>query len=130
MRRKITKETNPASEYDSQRETRVLLEDMSKGIKIIAEQHGDVVKRLDNIDSEIGLIKSDVGFIKLELGSVKSRLGSVESELGSVKSELGSVKSELGSVKRAVMEVDNKLTISISHNEERFKKIEEKLCLN
>ena len=123
MRRKITKETNPASEYDSQRETRVLLEDMSKGIKIIAEQHGDVVKRLDNIDSEIGLIKSDVGFIKLELGSVKSRLGSVESELGSVKSELGSVK-------RAVMEVDNKLTISISHNEERFKKIEEKLCLN
>src|SRR3989338_191051 len=95
MRRKITKETNPASEYDSQRETRVLLEDMNKGIKIIAEQHGDVVKRLDSIDSEIGLIKSDVGSIKLE-----------------------------------VMEVDNKLTINISRNDERFRKIEEKLCLN
>ena len=116
MRRKITKETNPASEYDSQRETRVLLEGMNKGIKIIAEQHGDVVKRLDSIDSEIGLIKSDVGSIKLELGSVKS--------------DLKSVKSELGSVKMAVMEVDNKLTINISRNDERFRKIEEKLCLN
>ena len=116
MRRKITKETNPASEYDSQRETRVLLEDMNKGIKIIAEQHGDVVKRLDSIDSEIGLIKSDVGSIKLELGSVKS--------------DSVSIKSELGSVKMAVMEVDNKLTINISRNDERFRKIEEKLCLN
>ena len=123
MRKKIAKQIKSISEYDSQRETGVLLEEMNKGIKIIAEQHGGIVKRLDNIESKLGSVES-------KLGSLESKLGSLESKLGFVGSKLGSVESELGSIKMAVMEVDSKLTISISRNDERFRKIEEKLCLN
>ena len=53
MKKKPSKQTLPTFEYDSQRESRVLLEEMDKGIKTIGEQHGTIVKRLDNIEPNL-----------------------------------------------------------------------------
>ncbi len=141
MQKKTIKSAKSSAEHDSIRETRVLLEEMNQGIKMIGEQHGSIVKKLeehdkrfDTMESELIIVKTGLGIVKSELGTVKTDLGIVKFELGTVKTDLGTVKSELKSVKMAVMEVDakvnklnSKLDINISQNEERFKRIETKL---
>lgn len=61
------KSTEPTPEYDSQRETRVLLEEMNKSIKTIAEQHG-------SIKQEIGQIKDTMEkrFNQVEMAVVEN----------------------------------------------------------
>ncbi|MBU4189797.1 MAG: hypothetical protein KJ886_02200 [Candidatus Thermoplasmatota archaeon] len=86
-------------EYDSERETRVLLENMNKNIGLIAEQHGE---------------------IKADIGEIKSRLGNVESELGTVK--MAVMENS-----RKIDRVEKKLDTNIDNHEKRITKIEEKI---
>jgi flavorubredoxin len=44
----VKKNQKPTPEYDSQRETRVLLEEIRSEVKVVAEQHGDIMKKLGN----------------------------------------------------------------------------------
>ncbi|MFH1442038.1 MAG: hypothetical protein ABIH18_08385 [Candidatus Omnitrophota bacterium] len=134
MQKKTTKPAKSSAEHDSIRETRVLLEEMNQGIKMIGEQHGSIVKKLEEHDKRFDTMESELIIVKTDLGAVKTDLGAVKSDLGAVKTDLGTVKSELKSVKMAVMEVDakvnkldSKLDTNISQNEERFKRIETKL---
>jgi tetrahydromethanopterin S-methyltransferase subunit G len=57
MVKKPVKKSTPTPEYDSQRETRVLLEQMNKSITTVAEQHESVVKRLDDMATELHFVK-------------------------------------------------------------------------
>lgn len=57
MAKKPTGKKTPTPEYDLQRETRILLEQMNKGITTVAEQHESVVKRLDDMATELHFVK-------------------------------------------------------------------------
>ncbi len=154
QKKKIIKPAKASVEYDSQRETRVLLKEMNQGIKTIGEQQGSIVKKLeehdgrfDKMESEINIVKSEVNIVKSEVNTLKSEVNSVkmavmdnskeikELKIGQqeLKTEVNTVKSELSSVKTAVMEVDDKvdklntkLDTNISQNEERFRRLEDK----
>ena len=109
-KKKDTKPAKSSSEYDSQRETRVLLEEMNQGIKTVGEQHGGIVKRLDNIES---------------------KLGQHDQELQIIKSVVQSNNSELKSVKLAVKDADDrtqriekKLDTVTTDYEHRLQKLE------
>jgi ABC-type transporter Mla subunit MlaD len=100
--RKQTK-AKPVPADDSQLQTRVLLEQIDQNVKVVAEQHGSIVKRLDNIESKLG--QHDQRFDKIE--------------------------STLNSVKNAVMEVDEKVTrvehnleTAVTNHEQRLQKLE------
>ncbi|MFH1778319.1 MAG: hypothetical protein ABH952_12350 [Candidatus Omnitrophota bacterium] len=86
-------------EYDSERETRVLLEQMNKSIGLIAEQHG-------TIQTDISEIKTDIG---------------------GVKSELETVKMAVMENSRKIDRVEKKLDTNIANHEKRITKIEEKV---
>jgi len=112
-KKKTTKQAIAVREYDSQRETRVLLEEMHRGIETIGKQHGSMAARLDRIES---------------------KLSQQDQELQIIKANVHENTSELKSVKTAVMEIDakvdklnTKFDTNISQNEDRFNKIEEKL---
>lgn len=74
MKKKTTKAISPTSEYDSQRETKVLLEEMNKGIKTIGEQHGTIVKRFDNIDSQLNSVKMAVMEVDAKVSKLNTKL--------------------------------------------------------
>jgi len=93
---------------DSDRETRVVLERMETGIKVIAEGHSGIMSSLDRMDGR--------------MDKIEGRLGSVESELHTVKMVVFDIDSRL-------TKVENKLDVSIGQNEGRFRQIEKKLAL-
>lgn len=62
------------SKLNSERETRVLLEQIDKNVRTVAEQHGDIVKRLDKIESEVTSMKAAVWEIDTRLTRVEEKL--------------------------------------------------------
>lgn len=93
----------PTPAYDSGRETRVLLEEVNKNVKIVAEQHGSIVTKLEEHDN---------------------RFERMESELGTVKSELGSVKHAVLDTSRRVNKLESKLDTVITDHEKRIENLE------
>jgi chromosome segregation ATPase len=51
------KNQKPTPEYDSQRETRVLLEQIRSEVKAVAEQHGDVIKKFDVMEQRFDRVE-------------------------------------------------------------------------
>lgn len=95
------KNQKPTPEYDSQRETRVLLEQIRSEVKLVAEQHGS--------------IKEDLTTIKSELGTMKVALIENNVNIKSVK-----VKQE---------KIDQKLNTAIDDHEKRIHKLETKISV-
>jgi len=51
-----------------------MLENMNDGIKVIAETQGDVIKRLDNLESDVKVVKADINIIKSDITEIKFEL--------------------------------------------------------
>lgn len=98
---------------DSQRETRVLLENMYSDIKKVAEGHSELVSRLDEIDNK--LLKNESDHFKLEM-----KVESIKSQTGTIDSKVDRIERQVNSIKDAVMEVG---AVTKDH-ETRLKKLE------
>jgi len=91
MKSKSAKTIKPTPEYDSERETRVILERVESNISLLAEGHGTLNRkldglsnRLDNVESELGTIKiaaienrNDIRTLKVGQGEIKNKLDTV-----------------------------------------------------
>ena len=100
-------------EYDSERETRVLLEQMNKSIGLIAEQHG-------TIKEDITVVKRKVSNIELELDTVKM---AVRENSRQVKENAELIEGNSFKIDR----IEKKLDTTIENHERRIIKIEEKV---
>ncbi|MDO8526000.1 MAG: hypothetical protein Q7S07_05900 [Candidatus Omnitrophota bacterium] len=107
---------------DFERETRVLLENMQAGIKIVAEGHTGIIGGLESVKSRLDGVES-------KLDRVENRLGTVESELHTVKMVVFDLDSRLTKVESKLSVVENKIDISLEQNDGRFRQIEKKLAL-
>ena len=107
---KSTKQAKLTPEYDSQRETRVLLEEMNQGIKTIGEQHGSIVKRLDNIESKFSQHDQESQIIK--------------SVVQTNSSELKSVKLAIKDIDDRTQRIEKKLDVVTTDHEQRLQKLE------
>mgnify|MGYP001614214392 CR=1 FL=1 len=103
---KPAQQTTPTPEYDSQRETRVLLDEVNHNVKMVSEQHGSIVKKLEEHDR---------------------RFDRMESELNSVKMVVMDSGHQIKALRDGQQEIKQKLDTVVSQNEERFKRIEEKI---
>ncbi|MEW5758161.1 MAG: hypothetical protein AB1755_01630 [Candidatus Omnitrophota bacterium] len=101
--KKNTKLEKPSVEYDSQRETNVLLEEMNKGIKLIGEQHSSIIRKLE---------EHDKSFLR------------IESELNSVKMAVMDISHQVNGVKIKQEETYKKLSTVIDNHEQRLTKPE------
>ena len=91
MAKKPTKKKAPAPEYDPQRETRVLLEQVNKSITTVAERHESVVKRLDDMATELHFVKvaalensNDTKILKDDVKIVKKGQEEIKQKLDTV----------------------------------------------
>lgn len=98
-----TKTTN------SEREIRVLLEDIRHSVKTVAESHGALSSKLNNIDERLSKIEST--FFKNEWA------------IESIKNKVGTVDTKLDRIENVVLDINN----GIKDHGKRVTKLEEKV---
>jgi len=67
------KSKKPTPEYDSQRETRVLLEEIRDQVKLVSEQHGSVMNKLEQHDGKFE--RMEQRFDRLEIATMANGQG-------------------------------------------------------
>lgn len=65
---------------DSRLQTRVLIEEIRSEVKIVGEQHGAIVRRLDNIDSQLNSVKTAVMEVDAKVNRVEKKLDTTISQ--------------------------------------------------
>jgi len=88
------------------RHFRVLQEDSDSKIKLIAEQHGSIVDKLDqhtvileNHTEMIGSLKEDMEIVKQDVGVLKEDVSVLKQDVGVLKEDMEIVKQDVGSIK-------------------------------
>lgn len=109
--------------FDSQRETRVLLEKIHSEVRTVAEGHGALVSKLDVVDTRLDEVDNRLG--KIEANSFKTEMNieSIKSKVGTIDIKADRIERELETVKNAVIDIG---AVTKGH-EKRIKKVEEKL---
>ena len=68
---------------DSERETRVLLEDIRQQVKTVAEGHGTIIRKLDEHDKKFEHIDQRLDKIEMVLTDTSDRVKTIEKDQGS-----------------------------------------------
>ncbi len=82
--KKNDKKTEPKNDVitemkeEFKRHTTALMEHMTKEVKIVAEGHGVLAKRLDNIESDLTGVKSDLDIVKTVVMDTNQRVKVIE----------------------------------------------------
>ena len=70
------KETGAIAEL--RRHMGVLVEGLRSEVRVVAEQHGSIINRLDNIDNKLGVMELDLNAIKGALFTFSHKLDNHE----------------------------------------------------
>jgi len=125
---------------DTDRETRVLLEDMNRNITRIAEAQSSTAEQIAEIKASMAT-KSELNIVSMAVmslsGDVKTLRGDVKTLSGDVKTLSGDVKTLQDDVKKLDTKVDaidtrlktveNKIDENLTNHDKRITKLEEKV---
>lgn len=80
---------------DSERETRVLLEDIRQQVKIVAEGHGIIIKKLEDHDKKFEHIDQRFDVIETVLTDTNARVKSIEKKLDNHETRITKVEEKV-----------------------------------
>ena len=103
----MAKKDKPTPEYDSKREQTVLLEEMNKGIKAIAEQHGSIKQEMVSIKN-----------------TMEQRFNRVEMAITELGVRFKQNDSKIDTIVVKVDKIEQKIDIVTTDHEKRIKKLE------
>jgi chromosome segregation ATPase len=92
----------PTPKYDSERETRVLLEKIGSDVTAIAEGHSILDRKIDKIDYELNRKIDNVGS---KLNEVISEVSSMQTAIMELDKKTDRIEKDLGVVKTTVEDV-------------------------
>ncbi len=120
---------------DSDRETRVLLEDMSRNITRIAEAQSSTKAQIAEIKATMAT-KSELNTVSMAVmqisGDVKTIQGDVKTIQGDVKTLHGDVKtlqSDVKNIDKRLKTVEEKIDKNLDNHEKRITKLEQKVLV-
>lgn len=108
---------NISPEYDSTREQTVLLENMYKDIKAIAEGHSILNQKLDDVNAKL-----DEHTKKLDEHSI--RLGNLELDVKALKTATLEDSQRIKKLEQGQQRIEQKLDTVTSEHEQRLTKLE------
>ena len=118
------KDKTPKSKtIDSERETRVLLEDIRKQVQTVAEGHSMLAKKLESHDEKLNEISTVVQKIDTHYFKLQMDTESIKSQTGTIDIKTDRIERELGTVKNAVMDMSK----TTKNHGKRIEKLEEKV---
>ena len=92
--RKINK-TPKSQTTDSERETKVLLEDIHQQVKIVAEGHGSIIKKLEDHDKKFEHIDQRFDVIETVLTDTNARVKSIEKKLDNHETRITKIEEKI-----------------------------------
>ena len=125
VKKNDTSDNDIVAEIDKrfERHANILMEHMTKEIKIVAEGHGILVRKIDKIESDVVELKTDVHLLKTDVHLLKTDVHVLKTDMKEVKKDMREVKSELHYMNMALMDTSHET----KDHEKRIKKIEEKV---
>jgi uncharacterized protein YoxC len=95
------------------RHNKVLMEHMESQVKIVAEQHGDVIRRLDKLDNDVGGLKEDMMFVKTDVTYMKIAIKDLDLKVDNLE-------------EKVVTKIDNlekKVDVVLTDHEQRIQRL-------
>lgn len=82
-----------SSKNSSGREIIVLTEQVRDEVKLVAEQHGTIIEKLDKVENK--LIAHDSSLFKMEMGieMVKSKTGTIDTKVDRIEKKIDTAHS-------------------------------------
>jgi chromosome segregation ATPase len=131
MKKKSTKTTKTTPEYDSQRETRVLLEDINKSVKTVAEQHDSIIKKLDEHDGQFKKIDQRFDIVEMAITENSRNIKALQTDVKGLKTDAEVLKTDVkalkegqGRLEKGQEEIKQKLDTVTTDHERRLEKLE------
>lgn len=87
--------TSKTKTTDSERETRVLLEDIRQQVKIVAEGHGTIIKKLEDHDKKFEQIDQRFDRIETVLTDTNVRVKSIEKKINNHEARIAKVEEKV-----------------------------------
>ncbi|MBI4845854.1 MAG: hypothetical protein HY810_05210 [Candidatus Omnitrophica bacterium] len=120
--------------YDSERETRVLLENMNKNIGLISEQHSEVIRKLDEHDEKFERLGSELETVKMavmensrQIKQLDTKVNNLDTKVNSLDTKVDNLDTKVDNLNTRLVRVEKKLDTNIDNHEKRIIKIEEKV---
>ena len=95
----MKQQNKKVSKVFSSRQVGVLLESMHKDIKIVAEQHGDIMKKLEEHDKRVDTNEEMIASLAVDMTIVKSDIVGIKSDIVVIKSDVKVMKSDIVVIK-------------------------------
>jgi archaellum component FlaC len=114
---------------DFEQKTRVLLEEIHRQVKTVAEGHGDIIRKLDNHDKKFNKIESELGTVKIAIMTIIGDVKTLRSDVDTVKGDVKMLRSGIDTIKGDVKTINDKLDENVTNHEKRIIKLEEKVLV-
>ena len=106
---KKRKDFSKGKEFDTNRETQVLLEKIHSEVKTIAEGHSGIISKLDDVDKRLSKIESNSFKNEMNIESIKSKTGTIDTKLDRIEKEVGFIKNAVLDVSKSVKDQDKRI---------------------
>jgi len=102
---------------EMKRHNKVLMEHMEKQVSVVSEQHGFVVRKLEEHDGRFDKIEQDMTVVKADQHYMKLAIKEVDRKVEKLDKRTGCVETRLDNV-------DHKLDTALVNHGERITKLE------
>jgi len=106
----------------------VLLEDTNKTVNILAENHLDLVSRMDRIETKVDTLDTKVEELDTKVGILDTKVGILDTRVGDIETKLDTIDSRLRNVEIDVVQIkEDMLTkLELKEIQRRIYRLEEK----
>ena len=127
MQKRKNKSTLPGPEYDWDRATRVLLEEVRSNYKLVAE-HTGLSESMGKMALQMQGMAGEFGSFKLAVMENSRHIRELKTDVGSLKTDVSDLKEKISSVEnrleRKISSVETKLDTILTDHEQRLQRLE------
>ena len=84
--------------FDSERETRVLMEEVRSELRVVAGGHGLIIGRLDKVEGRLDRVENDLQGVKDGFQGVKGKLTQHDQRFDRIDGQLSQLQQQVGTV--------------------------------
>ena len=112
---------------DPERETRVLLEDVRREVKTVAEGHTIILHKLEEHDKKFTRIESELHTISTISMDTSRRVDALDVKVDALDVKFNTLDVKVNSIDTRLISVEDKLDRNLDDHKKRITKIEEKI---
>ena len=113
---------------DSDRETRVLLEDMSRNITRIAEAQSSTKAQIAEIKATMAT-KSELNTVSMAVMQISGDVKTIQGDVKTLHGDVKTLQSDVKNIDKRLKTVEEKIDKNLDNHEKRITKLEQKVLV-